>query len=566
MVNGKLRMNVWGGIFFILFLLTAFLPGSAESVRVILEETFENAPGAKLPVMESLVNLLPPAGLTRVDGAADITMKIILKGRALSGYYSEIGSPGYTAYSGAHISGEVSLLEGEKVLIKKTFSEKVEPPKAVIKGAFKEASQAPFHRVYHVFVRTALETLVEFKGKNLLVSYMKSADRLIRKEAAYLIGELNMASAVEQLKTALKDKDLDVIVEALKSMAKLKVPGSIESLLVPELLLSPYTYVRETVLIALDEMDPAWRDGKLIKSLFPSILSALKHSDVNRREAAVRVLVEIYDPQVLKPLIMALADGHVIRIHALKVLDKNEPDWRKGEVAQQLVPYFLKFLKDPDSREKDGAVAALKEIASPQAEVPLIQSLTIQTINVSAVLDVLNDIYPNWADRPEAGSVIPYFLGKLKSSNWRIRYNAMSILAAIKDARVVPPLLKALNDKTEKIKIKAIEGLALSHEPTAVKAVQEMVYGNDFVKKAYAVSFLGKSTAPGSLDLLIAALKDDHKRIRYLAVKAMGEKKDQRVVEHLRKALEDPEEEVRKEAAKILNGWKNGNERIDGTR
>lgn len=547
-------MNGKQSIFLVFFLLTAFLPCAGESVHVILEESYGNAQGLKLPVMETVNHLLLPAGLKPVD-AADMTMKITLEGRAVSNTYSDARLGRHTAYAGAHLSGEVLLLDGETVLIKKTFSNDAEPPKTVLKRGFKKPTDAPFDRIYYSFVRTAMDALTAFKGKELLITYMTSADRRVRKAAAWWIGEYKMTSAVDSLIPALKDRYADVTVETLQALAKLKVPRSVDSLLTRELFLDSYRYVQEEVFKALNQMDPGWRDRPLSKSLFPAILSALENRDGVRREAAVHVLAEIYDRRALKPLITALADGHRTRIYAAKVLDKNEPGWRNSDTAKQLIPYFLKLLKDPSSQKSSGAAAALKEINAsgvPGDAIPMIQSLTVRNVSVSKVLDLLNTKYPNWGDHEEAVKVIPHFLRGLKSSNFSIRLNCVSVLAAIQHPRVVPPLLNALNDRAKRIEIKAIEGLVLNHDPAARKAVGDMMRGNDFSKKVYAVSYLGKSTAPGAMDLLITALKDDHPTIRFNAVKTLGEKGDKQGVEHLLTALEDSEYQVRKEAFKIL--------------
>jgi HEAT repeat protein len=530
---------------------------SAKTIQIVLEESYGRAKDIVLPVKETVEKLLPPTGLKQVMSNADITLKIKIKGRAISRYYSG-GGKGQTGYTGASVSGTINLKRGDKGFFKRSFSGRVSTGYSIFKGSYKTPSSAPFKKAFSrsSFKIKIMEIFREIKGNDLLNAYLENEDRQIRKQAAILLGnlKLNDAAAVNSLVAALKDKFSDVRVEAVQALEKIKDPLCIDPLI--NLLPDESLMVRNAVRKALNKIDRSWKERKYCQDLIPSSLSALKNKKYGIREGAVEFFGEIYDQRALKPLMMTLMDKSTgIAKKAVKTLDKNYPNWRTGEQAAELVPHFIRSLKSPSTDTRKGAISALAEIGGPRALEPLINAL--KDINApvrEAALRTLDKKYQDWGSGKAARKLIPYFARALQSKSESTRVHAAKVLAEIKGPQVVQPLIKAIKDKSSKVKEIAVNGLAESDNPAVVKPLIGAVNDKGWKVRNAAVKALGRLHTPGAAEIgpLINALQDKVLSVRKSAVEALGQKKDDRVIEPLVAALKDTGTTVQEAAAKVL--------------
>ena len=65
---------------------------TAKTVQIVLEESCGKVKNIRLPVKKTVQQLLLTAGLKIVESAADIGLKMEIKGRAISRFYSRSGS------------------------------------------------------------------------------------------------------------------------------------------------------------------------------------------------------------------------------------------------------------------------------------------------------------------------------------------------------------------------------------------------------------------------------------------------------------------------------------------
>ncbi len=506
---------------------------AAKTAQILLEENYGSAKNIKLHLKETLEKLLLPAGLKHVESGADIIIQVTLSGRALSSYYSRSGSRisvgGQTGYSGASVSGKVYLKKGERWFFKESFSGRVSPSASISQGTYHTPSSAPFKEAFSKSsFRKQVMKILSWINKNsnaLLALYLKSDDLRIRQEAAILLGDAGVSdgTAVSSLAAALEDKSPIVQVEVVKSLGKLAEPKSIEPLL--NRLVAPSGTVRKAVVKALDNLDPGWRESEACKNLIPSFLLALKSERPGIRQGAAEIFGEINYQPALKPLIAVMIDEYwAVREEAVESLDKKYPNWRTSPEAAELVPVFIAGLKSSSDNTRKGAITALGEIGDARAQVPLINALKDTKIsNREAALKSLEKKYQDWGSNEEAGKLVPFFINELKSKSSKHRKHAAQVLAAVKDPRCVPALTEALKDKDQNV----------------IKA---------------AMDALGKLNTTDSMELeaLIRALADKNSTVRERAVKALGNKNDDRVIEPLIAALKDKSSGVTKAAIDAL--------------
>ncbi len=154
---------------------------------------------------------------------------------------------------------------------------------------------------------------------------------------------------------------------------------------------------------------------------------------------------------------------------------------------------------------------------------------------------------------------------KLKSSDWKVRAEAARTLAASRQRKAVPALLKALRDGIGEEKPAVIEALGIIGHEGAVDALvsalkkQSRKSGSPGVSSGAADAAVCMSIAQalariGSASLLplLTLLDSGDKDVRRSAAHALGLLKDARALDPLVEKLQDARSEVRQEAARAL--------------
>ncbi len=539
---------------------------SAQSIQIILEESYGSAKNIHLPVKDTVTKLLVPTGLKQVGANADVILKIVLRGQAISRhYYSRSGGESQIGYTGASISGNIFLKIGDRWFFKKYFSGRLSPSSALLKGALKNPASGTFERAFSrsSFIPKIMESLKEIKGNALLITYLKNNHKEIRKEAAILLGNLkdlkiNDAAAVNTLITALKDKEYQVRADVVKVLGEIKDPISIDPLI--NLLRDERNTVRHNVRKALAKIDPDWKKRGSCKNLIPSFISGLNNTEYDIRAAAVEFFVEVYDERALKPLMKRMIDkNYTIRKKTVEALDKNFTDWRTGEQAKKMMPVFIAALKKPTVNVRKGAISALLEIGGPGAMKPLIDTLKDKDLYIrESAFKAVKENYKEWGSSEAAKKVIPFFVRDLRAGSLETRRLAARILADIKDPRVEKPLISALKDRDPLVKCIAAAALAESGDPSVVKPLIAVLNDKNASVRQAAVTALGNLNTPGSIEVepIIALLEDKYIYVRKETVEALGKKKDARTVEPLIALLNDKNKSI-KTAAAIALGEQN---------
>ncbi|MEQ1719989.1 MAG: HEAT repeat domain-containing protein [Nitrosomonas sp.] len=137
---------------------------------------------------------------------------------------------------------------------------------------------------------------------------------------------------------------------------------------------------------------------------------------------------------------------------------------------------------------------------------------------------------------------VPTLLGFLQHGNRDIRCEAIAALGALKPADAVQPLLDALKDTDEYVRIYAIRALGnfdlLSNESIA-EHLHLFLQNDDKQIREVAVETLGKLKAKQAVDELKRLLQEDRSDIRSKAATALGHIGEKAALPALRAALKD---------------------------
>jgi len=173
-----------------------------------------------------------------------------------------------------------------------------------------------------------VEKLAAKKDVERLIEALQHKDHDVRRHAAYALGEIRDARAVDFLIQALKDQDSGVRYEAARALRKIKDARAMEPL-----------------------------------------IQALKDENSIRHEAA-EALGEIGDTRAVKPLIQALTDEYRnLIIEAVRVFGKitERVNFRDAKAVETLTS-LLEALKDKEIRVQLEAVEALVQIKRPEVD------------------------------------------------------------------------------------------------------------------------------------------------------------------------------------------------------
>jgi HEAT repeat protein len=169
----------------------------------------------------------------------------------------------------------------------------------------------------------------------------------------------------------------------------------------------------------------------------------------------------------------------------------------------------------------------------------------------------------------EPGTPLESLLEDLASPNYRVRWKAVQGLGEARDPRAFEPLLGALKDRLPTIRIAALSALGRLRDRRAIEPAIAMLGDRDskvrtsaaaalkkFGNAAHApmleayrggntqawfvlLNALGRIPSPAISELLIAALDDPQVEIRLEAARVLGVRKDQRAVSRLLQAVAD---------------------------
>ena len=235
-------------------------------------------------------------------------------------------------------------------------------------------------------------------------------------------------------------------------------------------------------------------DEKAVEAL----IGVLTDQNANLRGAAVHSLGWLKDPRATAPIIALLNDSDPsVTYHAVEAL---------GLIGDsRAVEPLISTLQGPDLSLRGHAVEALGRLKDPRAFEPL--SILLRGDLQARAQNALMEMGP---------VVVEPLCRILLDEDNPLRFYAADLLTKIHDERAIKPLISVLG-----VRVNGIGQLAV----TALIGI-----------------------GPPAVNDLIVCLTSDEPEIRKLAVKALGEIKDERAFESLLTTIKDENLDVRQQA------------------
>jgi HEAT repeat protein len=151
----------------------------------------------------------------------------------------------------------------------------------------------------------------------------------------------------------------------------------------------------------------------------------------------------------------------------------------------------------------------------------------------------------------QSGTPLESLLADLASPNYRVRWKAVQGLGEARDPRALEPLLAALQDRLPTIRIAALSALGRLRDPRAIEPVIAMLDDPDSKVRTSVAAALKKFGKAAHVPML-EAYRRGTARARFVLASALGRIKSPAISELLIAALDDPQVEIRMEAARVL--------------
>jgi HEAT repeat protein len=141
-------------------------------------------------------------------------------------------------------------------------------------------------------------------------------------------------------------------------------------------------------------------------------------------------------------------------------------------------------------------------------------------------------------------------LRDLASINYRVRWKAIQDLGKARDPRALEPLIGALNDRLPTIRIATLSALGLLRDHRAIEPVIAMLDDSDSKVRVSAAAALKKFGKAGQQPML-EAYRTGNAGTRFVLLGALSRLKSPEISKLLLAALQDPQDSIRLEAARI---------------
>jgi HEAT repeat protein len=326
-----------------------------------------------------------------------------------------------------------------------------------------------------------------------LVEILSDKDSDTRKEAIKALGLMEDARAIPHLLEVLYDESYWTRRAAANSLNMLYWQP-------------PDDKSRVVYFIALGRWQKCVAMGT---AAVPGLIEGLKYKDWRVRKKAAIALGDIKDPTALPYLCNALCDVSIsVKRAAVTAL---------GEIGDAgAVRSLVDILKEKeqDSRLRQNAAIALGMIGNPNA--------------------------------------VPSLLANLNDPKWYVRQDIVNALARIKDESAVHALLGAQSDNHELVRIAIVRALGQFQDAVATTGIIKFLADeNKWVRKT-AAEELGKLRTVAAVPDLLKLLYDDKKRVVRKAAKNALARMGDTVVEGLLKSLAVNDWQKRKTAVELL--------------
>lgn len=409
---------------------------------------------------------------------------------------------------------------------------------------------------------------------------LRHKDPVVRRNALFILRQLEARAAAPAIQEALSDPDPSVQIQAIQTVAQFGGEGALRLVLAK--VESRIPSVRDAAIESL------YRFGK---GALPALASYLSYGDADTRVAVIRALGAMGLKEAREPLLKALSDpSPVVRYYVCQVLgEAGDPSvleelagrfddgdatvreaasdafarmaeagrpilfrlLREGSALQKItaantarkaryrpaVPLLLDAMRDRVADVKIAAVAALMTIADPDSVEALVNGLRDEEIRWLCILALRQfgdanlrpllrrtgepelDYWKQYVLEGMGDRVLEGCLETLRrDEDVGTRIASLCTMRQIKDARAVYPLIRLMADD----------------------------------RLGYVACFVVSQMGEVAVEPLLLSLQDENPVIRARAATALGDIGFARVVRPLKELLADKDPQVREAALRAI--------------
>ncbi len=390
--------------------------------------------------------------------------------------------------------------------------------------------------------RSAIGALKKIKdaraSKPLASVVLKDPDESIRREAIEALKAISDDAALtELLLTGLENADLSIQRNAVQALASIEDP-SLAAPLIAFASGSEDETIRLYSISALASIDDV--------DVTNYLLFLLRDKSPEVRRSAAQSLGGRNGEGVVRSLVAALGDEDWgVRSEAVVSLGKHRSD--EAGLEAVITRAIAGALKDEDATVRRSAVASLEEIKSPDSVQALIDA-SLEDSDESVRRLARQTVLALAPQRIQDSAV-----SSLQSDRIAVRRNAVNVLSEMPTTANIEALVKSsLLDEDEDIRELAAFAVLASNNPGHLNLFIDGLQSGSLPVRKNAIAALRKTTDARVIPPLIKALTDNHPSVRSLATQALSNFRDPQVVKPLIDALLDNDPTVRAGASSSL--------------
>ncbi len=375
----------------------------------------------------------------------------------------------------------------------------------------------------HLDVRLAVvEAFGRIPGDQALASLMLTlydTDLLIRKKAAFTLGETKDSRTIDPLIMAYKDpqNDLELRLIILQALGKIINPKAVELLV--KSLNNSNTTIRKTALTILLNIKNPNSTRFIIKSL--------RDTDPEPRAILAEELIKLGETK--------LADGQIDILISILNSTNVKPDIKLKIIRTltrindyDIITPLIDALNDPDITVKKAAAEALQKLNTPQILEPLAGIFNdADNATKKAILPVITGIKESRA--------VEILITALRDDSPEIRELSAGIISGLTENYAVIPLINILNDQNIENRILAIDTLGKIKDFGAVNPLISLLKQkkDDREIRLHSITALGIIGDRQAAKPLVAVLKEKDYALQIAACEALGLIKEVQAIEPL---------------------------------
>jgi len=263
------------------------------------------------------------------------------------------------------------------------------------------------------------------------------------------------------------------------------------------------------------------------------LIEALSSPTNSTRAVAARSLGLLNDKRAILHLLKALDDDdNIVRAEAVTALgllgDKS------------IVKSLISTLEDSDPFVRENAVIALGGLGDTSVIEPILKLINDKCQDEAVIISAFNTLC-KFNDRKVTDTIIP-FLNEEIEQRFRIREYAAAALGQIGDKKVVPHLIRALNDKHYELGSSAARALSYIEDSSIVEKLIEALKSplHPTVRTVIVMTLgdKGDRKAVGSIIQQLDEAKTNN-FMRYRAIEALGKLGDKKALPVLKEMAQD---------------------------